>query len=142
MHCLRLSDFFDAPNVQRDWKVKSTDNELVRFGLKWRIYDLVEKLGPDPQDGNLGTRQVYLPLYLFGGTAGNSFLVFAEGLVQPSARRGSIRLDFYPTIGTLTTISHKACLPASNVPVIRVRGTTRQRGVFVTGKSRALIWNI
>lgn len=51
-------------------EVKSTDNEL---GLGVCIYDLVEKLGPDPQDGNLGT----LPLYLFGGTAGNSFLVFA-----------------------------------------------------------------
>lgn len=32
-------DFFDAPVVNRDWRVTSVDPELVRFGLLWKLYD-------------------------------------------------------------------------------------------------------
>lgn len=49
-----ISDLLSAPVVNRDWRVKTTDPTLVRFGLIWEVYDLVEKLGLDPRVPILG----------------------------------------------------------------------------------------
>lgn len=42
-----IQDFFDAPVVNRDWRVTSVDPELVRFGLLWKLYDLIAEKGLD-----------------------------------------------------------------------------------------------
>lgn len=36
-----LKAFFDAPVVQTDWKIKRSDEELVRFGHLWKLWDMV-----------------------------------------------------------------------------------------------------
>ena len=40
-------NFFDAPVINRDWRVTSVDPELVRFGLLWKLYDLIAEKGLD-----------------------------------------------------------------------------------------------
>jgi hypothetical protein len=36
-----IEEFFNAPVNNRKWKVDRTDSMLVRFGLLWKVYDLV-----------------------------------------------------------------------------------------------------
>ncbi|KAF1856789.1 hypothetical protein Lal_00042287 [Lupinus albus] len=36
-----IQDLLDAPFVNRKWQVESTDSQLVRFGLVWKVFDLV-----------------------------------------------------------------------------------------------------
>lgn len=83
-----------------------TDPNLVRFGLQWKIYDMVgskgpgfsipilSPLGPRPQDG----------CWLFGGVTGTEYLVRAEGLIQPSATEGLV------TSGVLMLLGPRAPL--------------------------------
>lgn len=44
-----LQDFFEAPVVNRSWKIERTDPSLVRFGLLWRVYDWIGEKGLDFQ---------------------------------------------------------------------------------------------
>lgn len=79
-----LEDFFSAPVVNRKWKIDRTDPKLVRFGLKWKIYDMVAVKGINFRVPilDVGTG---LPLggYILGGISGTDFLVSALGLTQP-----------------------------------------------------------
>lgn len=37
-----LGAFFDAPMVEVDWKRRpDRSEELIRFGLMWKVYDIV-----------------------------------------------------------------------------------------------------
>ncbi|CAL0308088.1 unnamed protein product [Lupinus luteus] len=36
-----IQDLLDTPFVNRKWQVESTDSQLVRFGLVWKVFDLV-----------------------------------------------------------------------------------------------------
>lgn len=38
-----IDSFFKAPFVTRHWKISTSDPQLVRFGLLWRLYDMVAK---------------------------------------------------------------------------------------------------
>lgn len=38
-----LSDLLEYPVVECHWKRRKTDNEFVRFGLLWRLYDKVHQ---------------------------------------------------------------------------------------------------
>lgn len=40
-----IQDFFEAPVVNRSWKVKKTDPQLVQFGLLWKVYDWLAEKG-------------------------------------------------------------------------------------------------
>lgn len=40
-----IEQFFEAPVVNHDWKITRKDTELVRFGLLWKVYDLVALKG-------------------------------------------------------------------------------------------------
>lgn len=42
-----LEDYFDSPIVEPHWRIRRTDEQLVRFGLLWRLYDIVQRLGLD-----------------------------------------------------------------------------------------------
>ncbi|KAL4310959.1 hypothetical protein GQ457_06G024670 [Hibiscus cannabinus] len=84
-----IEDFFSAPVVNRKWKIDRTDPQLVRFGLMWKIYDMVAVKGINFRVPilDVGTG---LPLggYVLGGISGTDFLVSALGLTQPKAGRG------------------------------------------------------
>lgn len=74
---LTIEQFFDAPTVNRKWKVDRTDPMLVRFGLLWKVYDMVALKGVDFRlpilPSTSGTLHGYQ--YLLGGSSGMSFLV-------------------------------------------------------------------
>ena len=72
-----IQDFFDAPVVNRDWRVTSVDPELVRFGLLWKLYDLIAEKGLDFRVPILESKPGN---WLLGGTSGTSFLVQPLGL--------------------------------------------------------------
>ncbi|KZV54692.1 Mitochondrial protein [Dorcoceras hygrometricum] len=38
---VNIQEFFNAPIVNRKWKITRTDPHLVRFGLLWKIFDMV-----------------------------------------------------------------------------------------------------
>lgn len=59
--------FFDAPVVNRDWRVASVDPELVRFGLQWKLYDLIAEKGLDFRVPILESKPGN---WLLGGTSG------------------------------------------------------------------------
>jgi len=62
-----IQDFFDAPVVNRDWRVTSVDPELVRFGLLWKLYDLIAEKGLDFRVPILESKPGN---WLLGGTSG------------------------------------------------------------------------
>nr|GEW36019.1 cytochrome c biogenesis FN, mitochondrial [Tanacetum cinerariifolium] len=92
-----------------------TDHQLVRFGLMWKIYDMVAVKGINFRVLilDVGTG---LPLggSVLGGISGTDLLVFALGLTQPKAGRGimlpSVLIHFGedPTVTTISllTLTH------------------------------------
>ena len=87
---LSLSDFFSASVYEKEWKIRRESSELIRFGLLWKIYDLVAEKGlawspPCLQEHLPGFRG-----WLLGGISGMDFLVEPDGLTQPRALKGII----------------------------------------------------
>ncbi|CAK9168367.1 unnamed protein product [Ilex paraguariensis] len=85
-----IEAFFDAPVVNVKWKADRKSVELVRFGLLWKIFDLVGQLGvsfrcPILEDSSGSERS---GPWLLGGVDGTSFLVSPVGLFQPKAGKG------------------------------------------------------
>jgi hypothetical protein len=103
-----IEQFFDVPIVNTKWKVDRTDPHLVRFGLLWRIFDLVALKGLDFQLPILGSRSgTYIGYpYLLGGLTGADFLVSALGVNQPRAGRGVISPGAVVPFGTDPSIRH------------------------------------
>ncbi len=88
---------------------RSKDPQLVRFGLMWKIYDMVAVKGINFRVPilDVGTG---LPLggYVLGGISGTDFWVSALGLTQPKAGRGIVLPSVLIHFGedpTVTTIS-------------------------------------
>lgn len=42
-----IEEFFNAPIVHQKWWCESTDPQLVRFGILWKVYDMVALKGLD-----------------------------------------------------------------------------------------------
>lgn len=42
-----LGALFDAPFIGNDWKRTAREEEFLRFGLLWKVYDEVLKMGHD-----------------------------------------------------------------------------------------------
>ena len=87
-----IEAFFDAPVVNVKWKADRKSVELVRFGLLWKILDLVGELGvsfrcPILDDSSGSERS---GPWLLGGVDGTSFLVSPVGLFQPKAGKGVV----------------------------------------------------
>lgn len=76
-----LESFFSAPVYIRDWYLKRRDEDLVRFGLLWRIYDLVGEKGLSYRPPIL-TYGSALKCWILGGASGNDFLVEPCGLIR------------------------------------------------------------
>lgn len=84
-----IQDFFDSP--VRNWRVTRENPSLVRFGLIWKIFDLVGLRTPEFQVPILAPREADLgPCYLWGGVSGTEFLVAPLGLDQPKAGKGVV----------------------------------------------------
>ncbi|KAF1899186.1 hypothetical protein Lal_00019308 [Lupinus albus] len=64
-----IQDLLDAPFVNRKWQVESTDSQLVRFGLVWKVFDLVDLR----LRANLAYRS-FKPIVPFGLTPEGAFL--------------------------------------------------------------------
>ena len=86
-----IEAFFTAPVVNRNWKIDRTDPDLVRFGLMWKIYDMVAIRGLNFQLPIFGIG-TWIPNgpWLLGGITGTDFLVSALGVDQPRAGRGVV----------------------------------------------------
>jgi hypothetical protein len=69
--------------------MESTDNKLVRFGLVWKVFDMVALRGLDPRVPILGPSASY-PVALYGGVSGQSFMLIATEVIQPRARKGCV----------------------------------------------------
>jgi hypothetical protein len=78
----------DAPVVQTNWNLSRKDESLFRFGLIWKCFDTVNRLGVDYLPGLLPVGGCQF--YLYGGYQGTSFLVSAWGLEQPHAGKGVV----------------------------------------------------
>lgn len=83
-----INQFFNAPVVMTDWRRSKKDENLVRFGYFWSLYDydMVSEKGVDFNPPCLGSLQSDLPkidnglsLWLFGGYSGSDFLVSSFG---------------------------------------------------------------
>ncbi|KAK2995371.1 hypothetical protein RJ640_029003 [Escallonia rubra] len=85
-----IGEFFKAPFVNTKWYLTRTEPSLVRWGLLWKIFDMVALKGVHYRVPILGSESSPLSDYLLGGVSGTSFLVFALGLNQPRADRGVI----------------------------------------------------
>ena len=88
-----VGDFFEAPVVNRSWKTETTDPQLVRFGLLWKVDDWLALKGLDFQVPILESSNRTC-VYFRGGVSGTEFLVEASGLDQPRASRGVVSLYF------------------------------------------------
>nr|UJQ92583.1 MAG: putative RNA-dependent RNA polymerase [Mitoviridae sp.] len=88
----KLDELFDGPVCATDWKAGRKEETLVRFGLLWKLYDMVTQLGLDYRLPILssGRPPEQSGCWLFGGIAGDSFLVSSFGLVQPKAGKGIV----------------------------------------------------
>lgn len=97
--------------------------KLVRFGLQWKIYDMVavKDINFRVPILDVGTG---LPLggYVLGGISGTDFLVSALGLTQPKAGRGivlpSVFIHFWED-PTEIYCDNKSALCFSFIPIYR-----------------------
>lgn len=94
---VKIEDFFDAPVIESVWKRRPNRSEdLIRFGLMWKAYDIVSEKKPDWCPPSLVSGLDGYHGYLLGGVSGSSFLVRPSGLTQPHAWKGIIE---YKTLG-------------------------------------------
>lgn len=43
-----IDQLFSGPTIMYDWKMTRKDEQLVRFALFWKMYDLVSEIGLNP----------------------------------------------------------------------------------------------
>lgn len=82
--------FFKAPVVTSTWKATREDPQLVRFGLMWKLYDEVAKRSLNYSPPALVRVGV---LSSFDLRCLCEYLLYASGLNQPRAGRGSIHIN-------------------------------------------------
>lgn len=87
--------FFNVPN---DFLVRSTDPNLVRFGLMWKLFDMIALHNRAPSKVGILTPGRYSGegFWLLGG--GTEFLVWSVDLTQPRAGNGDSSIFTSPTI--------------------------------------------
>lgn len=84
-----IQDLLDAPFVNRKWQMELTYHKLVRFGLVWKVFDMVALRGLDPRVPILGPSASY-PVALYGGVSGQSFMLISTEVIHPRARKGCV----------------------------------------------------
>jgi len=88
---VQISSFFDTAVLMRSWRIEPKDANLTRFGLMWRVYDLVAVKGVSFR---IPILEGHLVLsngpWLLGGISGQSFMVQSRGTTQPRAGKGVV----------------------------------------------------
>lgn len=89
---VRLDSFFEAPVYVRHWMANGKSEELIRFGLLWRLYDVVAQMGVSYRPPILcdTSQEERSSWWLLGGVSGTCFLVSSFGLIQPRAGKGVV----------------------------------------------------
>lgn len=83
-----LQDLFKAPVVETSWKRRNVEPELVRFGLLWKVYDMVGSRGLNYHQGILGDLEIRFDRWILGGYSGTDFLMAPVDLVSlPVSRK-------------------------------------------------------
>lgn len=95
-----IDDFFNAPVVSNDFLVRSTDPNLVRFGLMWKLFDMIALHNRAPSKVGILTPGRYSGegFWLLGGVDGTEFLVWSVDLTQSRAGNGDSSILTSPTI--------------------------------------------
>lgn len=70
----------------------------VRFGLVWKVFDMVALRGLDHRVPILGPSASY-PVALYSGVSGQSFMLIATEVIQPRARKGCGNLPPLGSVG-------------------------------------------
>lgn len=80
---VKLNSLFKGPVCTTNWKADRKDESLVRFGILWKMYDLVTQMGLNyrPPILSLGSPHEQSYGWLLGGVASRDFLVQSSGLV-------------------------------------------------------------
>lgn len=104
-----LQSWFEGPQITNSWQVKDENPELVKFGIFFQLFDLVGRFMRSeikPPEA-LSEMTSFGSCYVVGGKGDSKFLVFAQGLNQPCARRGVVIIGetLYDTFPM--TIQHK-----------------------------------
>ncbi|XAR56142.1 hypothetical protein NMG60_11036495 [Bertholletia excelsa] len=85
-----IEDFFNAPVVNRNWKITRSDPQLQRFGLLWKMYDMVALKRLDWKVHILLEPSGSLPEpCLLGGVTGNFMLIRCSDERKPALVRES-----------------------------------------------------
>jgi hypothetical protein len=75
----------------RSWRIERKDANLTRFGLLWRVYDLVAVKGVSFRIPILEGHLVLSNRpWLLGGISGQSFMVQSRGTTQPRVGKGVV----------------------------------------------------
>lgn len=85
-----IKEFFDAPQVMTSWRLNRKDHNLVRFGLLWRIDDLVLRKGISykvPTLSVLIKSNLFLVTSLVGKVVLNFLFVHEEFLCMEKTTR-------------------------------------------------------
>lgn len=62
-----IKEFFNAPMVSRKWKITLHEPTVARFGLLWKVFDMVALKGLDFKVPILDDSKSPLSGYLLGG---------------------------------------------------------------------------
>lgn len=75
-----LAELLDPPVIELDWRGPRQVEEFYRFGIIWKIYDLVGQKGLDWRPPILSSIPTVSSIWISGGNDGSSFLMSLEGL--------------------------------------------------------------
>lgn len=80
---VKLNSLFKGLVCTTNWKADRKDESLVRFGILWKMYDLVTQMGLNyrPPILSSGSPHEQSCGWLLGGVASRDFLVQSSGLV-------------------------------------------------------------
>lgn len=79
-----LEQLLDPPVIEFDWRGPRRVEELYRFGIIWKIYDLVGEKGLDWRPPIFSPIPTVSSRWISGGNAGMSFLMSLDGIETPS----------------------------------------------------------
>lgn len=79
--CPRLEDLLSCPVVESSWKRTHREESLKRFGILWKLFDLVTARGVRWSPPSLGLTHVTFPGWIFGGYSGRDFMLAPVGVI-------------------------------------------------------------
>lgn len=78
-----LAKLFEVPLVETSWKGTKLNKDLYRFGLIWKVYDMVTIRGINWRPGILPSIEIKFDRWILGGYTGNDFIMTPVDLRNP-----------------------------------------------------------